>query len=149
MYHLSRDVREIYTRNSSYRNTVIVAENVMQLIGGITDGRLREWVCMLINPDQRIRLKIYGLINDYQVNMKKLRILKENPLKMKPEEELVEQIEPYADSELNRKSSVEEGFKNHSLNGVSSNRPSIIMPISHQSADRFEARPTIANGLQS
>jgi hypothetical protein len=140
MQHLSRDVREIYSRNSPYRNTVIVGDTVMQLIGGITDGRLREWVWTLINPDERARQRIYGLINDYQVNVKKLRILRENPLKLKPEEELVEQIEPYAGSELNKDSLVREGLmagKNQGLDGVASNRPSIILPVSHQSAGRF------------
>lgn len=92
MHHLSRDVREIYSKNSPYRNTVIIGDTVMQLIGGIADGRLREWVWILMNPDERARLRIYGLINDYRVNVKKLRILRENPLKLKPEEELVEQI---------------------------------------------------------
>jgi hypothetical protein len=49
---------------------------------------------------------------------------------------LVEQIEPYADSEMNKNTSLKEvviARNNQKLNGVGSNRPSIAMamPLSH------------------
>lgn len=51
MHYPSRDIREIYSRNSPYRNTVINFEAVLQLIGGISDVRLREWVWTLMHPE--------------------------------------------------------------------------------------------------
>jgi hypothetical protein len=59
---------------------------VGQLIDGIADGLLREWVWTLLNPEERARGRIYELIQGYQVDVKRLKLIRENPLRMKPEE---------------------------------------------------------------
>jgi hypothetical protein len=86
MHHLSLNINDIYSaKNASYRNTYINYERVSQLIAGISDNPLREWVWTLMNPDERARGRIYELIQNYQVDVKKLKVMRENPLKLKPE----------------------------------------------------------------
>jgi hypothetical protein len=85
LHYLNVNIRDIYSaRTTSYHNTYLNFELLNQLIAGISDQRLREWVWILLNPEDKARTRIYERITNYQVDNKKLRLLKENPFTIKP-----------------------------------------------------------------
>lgn len=60
MQYLDRDMQDIYSiKHAAYHNTCINYGIVSQLIAGIRDPILQEWIWVLLNPDERGRLKIH------------------------------------------------------------------------------------------
>lgn len=104
----------------------------------VKDSQLKEWIRTLLHPEERYRKNIHQYFSGYKVNSSELRILKDNPLRVAPEEELIEPIQPY----------VETGHEipaNQSYNGFANiNRSSsYILPVSHQGMSY--PRPTLIN----
>ena len=124
-------MRQIYTiKNPQYDNNQINSRLLQELVQRVRDGQVREWIRTLLHPEERHRRNIQQLLNGFKVNSNELRILKDNPLRVAPEEELVEPIQPYVE---------ETEMPNHQTNINRSS--SYILPVSHQNT--HYPRPTL------